>query len=76
MTPYYCRCGQALFCENTRCGNCGRRVAFEPLRAEVFTLDDDDDGWVDADGATHERVWSMPRRRRSTPLRSTTCCRS
>ncbi len=50
MTPYYCRCGQALFCENTRCGKCGRRVAFEPLRAEMFSLDDDDDGWVDASG--------------------------
>lgn len=50
MTPYHCRCGQTLFCENTRCGNCGRRVAFEPLTAEVLSLDGDEDGWVDADG--------------------------
>ncbi len=50
MTPYSCRCGQTLFCENTRCGNCGRIVAFEPLRAAVLSLDEDGDVWVDGDG--------------------------
>ncbi len=49
MTPYRCRCGQDLFCENTRCSNCGRILAFEPLRAVMLSLDADDDGWVDAD---------------------------
>ena len=50
MTPYQCRCGQALFCENTRCSNCGRIQAFEPLRAAMLSLDTDDDGWIDGEG--------------------------
>ena len=50
MVPYTCRCGASLFCENTRCGSCGRHVASEPLSASVFSLDEDGDVWVDGEG--------------------------
>ena len=50
MTPYQCRCGQTLFCENTLCGSCGRHVAFEPLDATMLSLDENGDLWVDAEG--------------------------
>lgn len=54
MTPYYCRCGQALFCENTRCGNCGRIAAFEPLIPAMLSLDEVEDGsLLDADGTRY-----------------------
>lgn len=54
MTPYYCRCGQALFCENTRCGNCGRATAFEPLIPAMMSLDEAEDGsLLDTDGTRY-----------------------
>jgi hypothetical protein len=51
VKPYYCRCGQAIFCENTRCGGCGRTLSFEPLLPAMISLDVAEDGaLLDADG--------------------------
>ncbi len=54
MTPYHCRCGQALFCENTRCGACGRATAFEPMLPAMLSLDEAEDGILfDSDGTRY-----------------------
>ncbi|MEE4659192.1 MAG: putative zinc-binding metallopeptidase [Halieaceae bacterium] len=53
MIPYQCQCGQPLFCENTRCGACGRDTAFEPLTNTMLSLDRNGEDWVDVNGRTY-----------------------
>ena len=50
MRQFQCRCGQTVYCENRRCGNCGRTLAFEPLTGEMLSLDVQDEGLL-SDGA-------------------------
>ena len=50
MIRYRCRCGHPLYSENTRCGNCGRMVTFEPLTQQMLSLDDNGETWADANG--------------------------
>jgi hypothetical protein len=55
VKSYQCLCGQALFCENTRCGNCGRVAAFEPRLPAMLSLDETGDGaLVDGEGRRYQ----------------------
>lgn len=38
MKRFQCQCGQRVFFENVRCGNCGRRLGFEPETLSLLTL--------------------------------------
>ena len=39
MRDFQCDCGQTLYFENTVCTACQRRLGYEPLRAQMLTLE-------------------------------------
>ncbi len=45
MKRFICACGQELFFENTLCQGCGRPVGYDPVRAQMVTLEPVGDGW-------------------------------
>ena len=51
MQQFFCRCGHAVYCENSLCGNCGRTLTFEPFGKHMLSLDLEPDGVLkDSDG--------------------------
>ncbi len=44
MRLLFCSCGEAVFCDNTECLNCGRVLAFDPLAPAMLSLRDNGDG--------------------------------
>lgn len=39
MKTFYCRCGQRIYFDNTRCNSCGRTLAFDPHSQAMLSLD-------------------------------------
>jgi len=39
MKALHCQCGQAVFCDNTFCNNCGRALGFLTQTGEMLSLD-------------------------------------
>ncbi len=54
MLPLYCQCGQRVFCDNTDCANCGRKLGFDPVTRQMHSLEPDGDSWVDQEGRNYQ----------------------
>ena len=64
MQQFHCRCGQVVYCENSRCERCGCTLAFEPLTREMFSLTVQPDGVMTDDRGKAYRLcanWSAHR---------------
>lgn len=51
MKAFYCRCGQRVFFDSTRCTRCDAVLGFDPLRIDMLALDAAGNPWTSDDGS-------------------------